>query len=215
MKPGSMSREIADEMLTIAPPPRSRMWGIAIRDSRYACVTLKRNAPSRNLSLVRCQPLGGQPPALFTTTSIRPNSRSVAVTTASSCARAVRSQAIASARRPCFRTAAAVSSICSCVRAAQTTSAPTSAYASAIARPMPRPAPITIATLPVSLNRSRIMVGLLAEHYPVRLARWRRVQSAGRECQARATCVSTIRLKSASCPWRPDCMCRPAGRALQ
>jgi hypothetical protein len=53
-----------------------------------------------------------------------------------------------------------VSSICSAVRAAHTTSAPTSANASAIARPMPRPAPVTIATFPSSLKRSRIMGGV-------------------------------------------------------
>ena len=41
------------------PPPCARMCGIAMRESRNACVTLKRKAPSRNFSLVRCQPFGG------------------------------------------------------------------------------------------------------------------------------------------------------------
>jgi hypothetical protein len=34
MKPGSIKREIADEMLMTAPPPASRIAGIAMRESR-------------------------------------------------------------------------------------------------------------------------------------------------------------------------------------
>src|SRR5438477_4134599 len=63
------------------------------------------------------------------------------------------------ARRPRASMSAAVRSICSLVRAAQTMSAPASARARAIWRPRPRPAPVTTATLPSRRKRSRVVMG--------------------------------------------------------
>ena len=60
---------------------------------------------------------------------MRPNSRTVRATSASSFAASVTSQGAASARRPKPRTAVATASISRSVRAAQTTSAPISAKA--------------------------------------------------------------------------------------
>jgi len=110
------------------------MWRTTSRERTKAEVTLKRNASSNDRSLVWSAGRGGKPPALFTRTSIRPNSASARATSASSCARSFTSQGTASARHPKPRTPAATASICSAVRAAQTTCAPTSAKASAIPR---------------------------------------------------------------------------------
>ena len=57
------------------------------------------------------------------------------------------------------RTCAATSSRSDSVRAASATSAPASANPMAIPRPIPSPAPVTIATLPATEKRSRIMPG--------------------------------------------------------
>ncbi len=95
-----------DEMLTMTPPPAvSTIAGTANRVSRKAEVTLKRKACSKARSLVRSSGCGGQPPALLTTMSIRPNSATVAATRCSSWARSVTSVGTARARRPVARTA--------------------------------------------------------------------------------------------------------------
>ena len=118
----------------MAPPPAvSIMWGTTSRVSRKAEVTLKRKACSKARSLVRSSGWGGQPPALLTRMSMRPNSASVASTRASSCGALGHVGGHGQARggrwpAPVRRSA----SICSGVRAAQTTSAPTSARATAM-----------------------------------------------------------------------------------
>ena len=72
----SLERE---EMLTIAPPPAvSTIFGTTSRESRKALVTLKRSAVSKKRSLVCSAARGSVPPALFTSTSMRPNASSVA-----------------------------------------------------------------------------------------------------------------------------------------
>ena len=88
---------------------------------------MKRSACSKYFSLVCRAGFGGQPPALLTSTSMRPNSRMVSATRCSSCARSLTSQGTARARRPSPRTRSAVASISPCERALQTTLAPHSA----------------------------------------------------------------------------------------
>ena len=64
-----------DEMLTTAPPPAvSTITGTTSRVSRNGAMTLKRSACSNPSALVRSAGRGGQPPALFTRMSMRPNS---------------------------------------------------------------------------------------------------------------------------------------------
>jgi hypothetical protein len=145
-------------MFTTAPPPAlSTIFGTQRWVNRNAWVTLKRKAASKKRSLVWSAGRGGVPPALLTSTSRRPSSSRLRSASASRSSVRITSQGIATARRPSARICAAVSSICPCVRAAQTTSAPASAKARAIPRPIPRPAPVTSATRPSRRKRSRIM----------------------------------------------------------
>ena len=72
-----------DEMFTMAPPPAvSTIFGTTSRESRKALVTLKRSAVSKKRSLVWSAARGSVPPALFTSTSRRPNASTVACTSA-------------------------------------------------------------------------------------------------------------------------------------
>ena len=98
--------------------------------------------------------LGTAPPTLLT--RCRPaESHAAALATPRACARSLRSATTICAARPADSTADAVASNCSRVRAQMTTSAPASASARAHAAPMSRPAPVTSATWPSTLNRSR------------------------------------------------------------
>ena len=99
-KPRSRSRPIAEEMLTIAPPPASSMCGTAALLSTNAVVTLKWNDRSRNPGLVSRKGRGIVPPALFTTMSIRPNSVIVRATRSSTASLSLTSQGMTTARRP-------------------------------------------------------------------------------------------------------------------
>ena len=145
-----------DETLTIAPPPLSTMTGTVNRISTNGAVTLKRCAASNAFSLVSINGRGSQPPALLTSTSMRPNSPIAAATSRSRSSVRVTSHCTDRLRRPRSRTSAAVRSMSATVRAATTTSAPASASARAVPAPMPLPAPVTTATRSVSLNWSRI-----------------------------------------------------------
>jgi hypothetical protein len=141
-------------MLTMAPSPLVRRNGVAALLRTNAVVTLKWNERSRKPALVSRNGRGIVPPALFTTTSTRPNSPVAAATISSTASLSFTSVGSTSASRPNPRTSAATSSSCSLVRAASTTLAPASAKVRAIAAPMPRPAPVTIATFPSSRKAS-------------------------------------------------------------
>jgi hypothetical protein len=115
-------------MLITAPPPAvSTIFGTLRRVITKAVVTLKRNAFSNSFSPVRRAGFGGQPPALFTRMSIRPNASRVRSIRFSSWLRSSTSVGTTSARRPNARTFSAVASSWSMERAARTTSAPASA----------------------------------------------------------------------------------------
>src|SRR6266436_6758777 len=87
-------------------------------------------------------------PAQSTSTSSRPNSRTVAATAASTAARSRTSSGIAIARPPAARIRAATVSAAAPSMSADATAAPSRANASAPAPPMPPPAPATSATFP-------------------------------------------------------------------
>src|SRR3954466_10601903 len=84
-------------------------------------------------------------PALFTSTSIRPNWRRTSATIAATSSREVTSQAI-----PTPPTACAVSLAVASLMSVTATVAPSAASFSAMPRPMPCPAPVTIAIFPCS-----------------------------------------------------------------
>ena len=149
-----------EEMLTTAPLPTvSTIWRAASLVSVSGAVTLKAKVRAMNPSLVSRAARGMAPPALLTRMSSRPNSWTARATSASQAAASVTSVGTTSARRPTAATAAATSRRSDSVRAASTTSAPASARPTAIPRPMPSPAPVTMATFPVTVKRSRITPG--------------------------------------------------------
>ena len=153
-------RPAADEMFTIAPPPpASSMCGTARRVSRKAVVTLKWKRRLEHRSLVWSAGGGGEPPALFTTMSMRPNSSTRRVARAPRAAprsftsqrhreRAAAELADRSRRPP--RAAPACAPRTRRRRPARRTRARSRA-------PMPRPAPVTIATRSVRRKRSSII----------------------------------------------------------
>src|SRR5262245_10819968 len=146
-------------MLMTEPPPTLSRCGTASCVRLKAVETFQWKASLKDRSLVLKKGPGMLPPALFTTTSIRPSSAIARSTKACRPSRFERSPATTTARRPARRTCSATSSSWSFVRAPIATSAPTSAKARAIPAPMPRPAAVTIATLPSSRNLSRIIEG--------------------------------------------------------
>src|ERR1700757_2781324 len=87
-------------------------------------------------------------PALFTSTSRRPNVLSTRVAAYSSWCSTVTSQGITSVLPPASTMARAVSSSEDFVRPSSTAVAPRAASLRAIAEPMPRPAPVTADTCP-------------------------------------------------------------------
>jgi hypothetical protein len=96
-------------------------------------------------------------PALLTRMSTRPNSATVASTSAWQSSGLATSVRTAMARRPARSTACCVSASRSTRRAPSATSAPASASARAKTAPSPEDAPVTIATRPSSRNMSRIV----------------------------------------------------------
>src|SRR5579884_3276504 len=135
-----------EPMLTIDPPPCARITGIT------ACIV--RAGPSR-LTASTCSssssPLsiseGAEPiPAAFTSTSIRPNARTAAATSASTSARFVMSAGTTRTRSPNGASSAASASSSASPSAARTTRIPRAKNARTVAAPIPPDAPTTTAT---------------------------------------------------------------------
>src|SRR6516162_8185418 len=122
-------------------------------------------------------------PAQSSSTSSRPNARTVVATAASTAPRSRTSSAIAVAWPPLARIRAATASAAAASMSAQTTDAPSRAKPSLPAPPMPPPAPATSATFP---SRRAIVVlptvqaGDYSAPSPREGAGWRAV------CRARA-----------------------------
>jgi hypothetical protein len=88
------------------------------------------------------------PPALFTSTSIRPNRSSAASTRASTCSGSRTSAGTAKASVPAASSSARVSSSGSGRRPASTSEAPVRANSREISRPSPVPPPVTMTIEP-------------------------------------------------------------------
>src|SRR3954469_1687842 len=152
--PGPGTRSVTQLPIVITRPPSPRTpaaaW-VAANTPR----TFTASTRSTSSSAVSLKAPTKPTPALFTSTSSRPNSATVAETADDTAAASAESAWIASARRPrfliCSTTSAARAALCWYVSA---TSAPSSASRSAVAAPMPRLPPVTNATLP-----SRVIPG--------------------------------------------------------
>jgi hypothetical protein len=144
-------RPATDVMLTIFPERR----GIITRPTAWQ----QRNTPVRFVPTIASHSSRGswssgariRYPALFTSRSTRPNSRTVSATVRSTWAASRTSHDRASERRPSARTAPATASTGSSRRPLATTWAPALASSTAMARPIPWPAPVTMATRSASM----------------------------------------------------------------
>src|SRR5215475_13899418 len=87
-------------MLITEPPPDLSRWGTASWVRLNAVDTFQWKASLKKRSLVRRKGCGMLPPALFTTTSMRPSSASERSTSACIPSRARRSTGTTTARRP-------------------------------------------------------------------------------------------------------------------
>src|SRR5438128_1836411 len=100
-------RPAADETFSTAPPSRASMCGRQARVSTNADVRLNLKHHSHDGRSVSRNGMGGKPPALLTSRSMRPKSAIVRPASRSSSAGSVTSQRTASPRRPKTRARAA------------------------------------------------------------------------------------------------------------
>src|SRR3984893_10257492 len=141
----------------IEPPPPAIMRGKAARLSRNEPVRLTASTRSQSARLVsRTVPLGSYGAAPLTRISNRPKASCAAATAARLSPSTATTQRRAIARSPAFWTRRAVSSADRRSMSQHATAAPTSTNAREIARPIPPPAPLTRATLPVSVIGRRL-----------------------------------------------------------
>src|SRR5262245_22930102 len=164
-------------MLTMAPPPAWRRWGMAARLKRYMARTFTSCARSQwSREMVSTVPPTTivPTPALFRSTSRRPKARTAAVTRAAQSSGRARSTAFDVTSPPAARTSAAAFSSSGPRTSASATRAPAAAKSSALARPMPVAAPVIRATRPartcvsvVVIARSPFSVSVsLPDHRP-------------------------------------------------
>ena len=135
--------------ITTEPPPRSRMAGSAARvicsePKRFVSMILRQMARSTSSKLWKAS----KRKALFTNTSMPPNSSAPAAIRRAQASGSVMSVGTAIARAPSADTSARTSSRVDWRRAASTRSAPCAASAVAAWRPSPGPTPDTTHTLP-------------------------------------------------------------------
>src|SRR5262245_36168472 len=131
-------------MNRITPPESCRCIVWFARWAKWSgAIRLRRRIDSWKRGDAVAASAGGAPPALFTSTSIRPNRSSANAATVSICSTSRTSAAVNSARRP-----PPAGRLSGCLRPQITTSAPASSRLSLIPRPTPRPPPVTIATRP-------------------------------------------------------------------
>jgi hypothetical protein len=153
-------RALAVETLTIAPPPRSSITGIAARTARTTANRLKSNISRQSASVSgrkekrgRDTP-GGGPPALLTRTSRPPKTSTAWATAAAGASGSERSTGTCTRFVP---TSASSSGVL--LREATTTRAPSSCNVRAVARPMPLLPPVTRAILPVRFSSTPTRLG--------------------------------------------------------
>src|SRR5690349_18663204 len=141
-----------EDRFTIEPPPCFTIRSATARDMRN--VPFMFTAITKSQTFSQSQSSGafrGATPALFTSTSARPNRFTVSSTSRCESARLVTSPTITSASPRAVLTWAATVSRSADGRSASATFAPSCANTTAVAAPMPDPAPVISATL----SRSR------------------------------------------------------------
>ena len=172
-------------MLTIDPPPCSRITGIAclhpsIGPRRLTAMTRSHVSTSMSAtarSFANCA--GSVSAALLWRTSRRPNSRTAIATIAATWSSSLTSASMASARPPSSVMARATRSASAPRMSSTRTDAPSAAKSCAVASPMPDPPPVTIATLPSTRPIARTLANhLRVDAYSARSATAGRVRVA-------------------------------------
>src|SRR5262245_13067977 len=143
--------DATDEVLITRPQARSRIRVSAACAHRNVPFRLTDRTWSHCSSVILWLIASRLIPALLTSTSRRPNSPTMWLTSASTSVRCVTSAAIASARAPCRSSSAATGPASPVSTSLTTTMAPSRANRRAVAAPMPFPAPVISATRPSSL----------------------------------------------------------------
>src|SRR3954466_12869339 len=143
----------AEAMLTIAPPPCFSITGSTYLQPRNTLFRLKFTCASHTSSDISTGPPAAEPPTLLTRMSRRPKCATQASTISFTALPSVTLQIWLRICDECFSVASRFFSFVSTAK----TRAPSSAKRVAIARPLPHPgptepAPVTIATLPLSLE---------------------------------------------------------------
>ncbi len=127
--------------------PRSIMLFATIAEAKYGAFRLMAHTVSNSSSESSSAGLTMVSPALFTSTSMRPNSVSAASTKPRMLGSCTTSSVQARARTPSSRQSAATRSHSATLRLPSARSAPACAQASAMALPIPRLAPVIITAL--------------------------------------------------------------------
>src|SRR3990172_3646556 len=159
----------SEAMLTMRPPPRSRMGRIAAREQLKVPPRLTSTILSHSACDMSSTRRGRPKPALFTRRSSPPSSATARATMACAWLSSATLAVTTTARRPSARTSSATVRARSSSRSFTATSAPSRASPSARPRPIPCPAPVTSETLPCcSMARlpgsSRSLLVLHAAH---------------------------------------------------
>src|SRR5215217_4723158 len=159
--PGSVRRAITDEVLTIAPRPRSNMPGKTARHIRYIPRRLMFSTSSQAASSTsRKSPLVITP-ALLKRISTPPNISRARRSAPRAVSRSATSPAYVTAVSCVTGNSLAVSSSRSPSRSTSTSRAPCSAKTAAVPAPIPEAAPVMIATLSqsfISAPSSRLLI---------------------------------------------------------
>src|SRR5260221_10019540 len=162
-----------EAMLTIAPPPCFSITGITCLQARNTLFRLKSTCASQTSSDISTGPPAAEPPTLLTRMSRRPKCSTHASTIAATALPSVTSQR-------CVRISAfaafSVSTSRSAWRSTAKIFAPSSAKRATVARPLPQPgptepAPVTMATLPLSLEPIEPCRVVDEQRLPLRLTR--------------------------------------------
>src|SRR5215203_6234435 len=152
-------------MLTIVPPPDSRIDGKAALDSKNGALRFTESVRSQPSTSNSSTVPGVSVPAALTSTSMRPKASTARSTAPAASSSLARSMGKVNARRPVCETSSLVLSSSSSLLATSATSAPARARAIVVARPSPLLAPVTSATLP-SRGRSPFTASLMLCHPP-------------------------------------------------
>src|SRR3954451_12501762 len=139
-----------EQTFTTLPQPRSAMAGSAARIARMGAITLSSQAAFHSSSVTSSSERRLAVPALFASTSRRPNRSEASATMRSPASGSVMSKASPCAPPPALEHLDTASSSVPAERATNSTLPPSPQSRSATASPMPRLAPVTTQALPSS-----------------------------------------------------------------